>query len=282
MKFQIPHKNVLVEADYIKLGDNVTWGNDVQIKVRGTFEIGDNSHIGDRFQAQAETIVIGQYFYNHPTDSRGMIVGGGSSGFPQAHLRIGDRCTCHTGHINLARPVTLGDDVGLSHDVDILTHGFWGSVLEGHPAIFKPVSIGNNVIVGWKSVILPGVQIADNVVIGAHSTISKSLPESGIYVGSPAHFIRGIERPTLEVQQALLSKIVQEFTELLMCYKHPPLTIHAHYPVTQIQQLFLDVEKMSCWGEHDTVTDAFRDHLRRYGIRIFHPRGFQFKLERIK
>ena len=36
-----------------------------------------------------------------------------------------------------------------------------------------PVVIGNNVLVGTKSVIMPGVVIGDNVVIGANSVVTK-------------------------------------------------------------------------------------------------------------
>ena len=62
-----------------------------------------------------------------------MVIGGGGSNFPYAKLHIGDRMVCHTGHINLASPVTIGNDVGLSHDVDLITHGFWYSILDGYP-----------------------------------------------------------------------------------------------------------------------------------------------------
>jgi len=124
-------KNVHIVADELEIGNNVKFGKDVKITCKGKFKVGDNSIIGDRFTANAEEIIIGEYFYNGPTDSRGMIIGGGGSNFPYAKLHIGDRMVCHTGHINLASPVTIGNDVGLSHDVDLITHGFWYSILEG-------------------------------------------------------------------------------------------------------------------------------------------------------
>ena len=53
-----------------------------------------------------------------------------------------------------------------------------------------PVTIGDNVWVGANAVILPGVYIASNVVVGAGAVVTKDLTESGIYGGNPAKLIR--------------------------------------------------------------------------------------------
>lgn len=273
-------KKSFICADEIEIGNNVTFGHNIQINVRGKFSIGDNSYIGDRFVANAESITIGEHFFYIPTDSRGMFIGGGGSNFPFADLIIGDRCVCHTGHINLARPVTIGDDVGLSHDVDIITHGFWANPLEGYPKKTKEVVIGNNVIVGWKTIIMPGVSISDDIVIGAGSIVVKDLntPKS-VYAGSPAKFIGPIVQPSLEKQNEMFLEIVNEFNELMNFYENP-YTISHEYPVVKLNGLTLNLLELTCNGDHDEVTDAFRDFLRRHGIRIFHERGFPFKLIR--
>lgn len=273
--------NVHVVADELEIGNNVKFGKDVKITCRGKFKVGDNSIIGDRFTANAEEIIIGEYFYNGPTDSRGMIIGGGGSNFPYAKLRIGDRMVCHTGHINLASPVTIGNDVGLSHDVDLITHGFWYSVLEGYPRVFKEINIGNNVIVGWKTVIMSGVDIADNVVIGSHSTITKSLLESkAIYAGAPAKLIKHVTEPTLEEKIQMLEGLISDFKDLMSYYEVPNFTINAQYPYLYLNDLQINVDDFSYTGVHDVVTDAFRDFARRYGIRVYVPHGFKFNLMR--
>lgn len=281
MRISLPD-NGFIEANDIQIDENVKFGKNVQIKVRGTISIGHDSYVGDRFSAVGEDIEIGAFFYNGPTDSRGMVIGGGSSNFPYAKLKIGNGMVCHTGHINLARPVTIGNDVGLSHDVDIITHGFWGSVLEGYPQMFAGTTIGNNVIVGWKSVIMGGTEIADNVVIGAHSTVVKSLPTSkAIYAGSPAKFIREIKEPTKEEKVKLLQDMCQEFVTLLSAYQEPIDKLEISYPLIQLNQLTMDVETRTCNGVHDGVTDAFRDYIRRFGIRFFvQHRPFMFNLIR--
>ncbi|HMS90609.1 MAG TPA: hypothetical protein PKC87_00090 [Candidatus Absconditabacterales bacterium] len=274
-------KNIYIEAAEINLGDNIKLGKDIDIRVRGKFKIGENSVIGDRFRANAEEIIIGDYFFNVPTDSRGMFIGGGASNFPDAKLHIGDRMVCHTGHINVACPVNIGDDVGLSHDVDIITHGFWSSVLNGYPRMFKGVDIGNNVIVGWKTVIMGGVDITNNVVIGAHSTVTKSLDvEKGIYVGTPAKLVKTVKEPLLIEQHEILGEIVDEFKKLMKYYVVDRLEVEASYPFVKVNDLLIDVIRLTFEGYHDKVSDAFRDFLRRYGIRVFAPHGFLFKLER--
>ena len=271
----------ILEAGELVIGNNVKFGKDINIKVRGRLEIGDNSIIGDRFTVNAENVTLGEYFYNGPTDSRGMIIGGGSSNFPYANLKIGSGMVCHTGHINLAAPVTIGNDVGLSHDVDLITHGFWYSVLQGYPRVFKEINIGNNVIVGWKTVIMSGVNIADNIVIGSHSTVTKSLLESkAIYAGSPAKLIKHITEPPLNEKIQILKDLIADFKDLMSYYDVPEFTINAEYPYLYINKLEINTANFSYKGEHDLITDAFRDFARRYGIRIYAPRGFKFNLTR--
>jgi acetyltransferase-like isoleucine patch superfamily enzyme len=281
MVYQDIEKNVYIQANEIILGDNLKFGNDIDIRVRGKFQIGANSVIGDRFKANAEEIIIGEYFFNVPTDSRGMFIGGGAAGFPNAKLKIGDRVVCHTGHINLACPVIIGDDVGLSHDVDIITHGFWASVLEGYPRMFAGVTIGNNVIVGWKTVIMSGVTITDNVVIGAQATVTKSLTTpKGIYVGAPAKLVKMVEEPSLEEKHKMFIEIEKEFRELVSYYKVDNFTFELDFPFIKVNNLTIDTEEINYTGEHDIISDAFRDFLRRYGIRLFAPQGFLFNLKR--
>ncbi|WP_100642213.1 acyltransferase [Alteromonas facilis] len=51
--------------------------------------------------------------------------------------------------------------------------------------------VGNNVFIGAKSIILPGVVIVDNVVVAAGSIVNKSILESNVIVaGNPAIIVR--------------------------------------------------------------------------------------------
>ncbi len=85
----------------------------------------------------AETITIGE----DAKINEQVFVGGLSSS--DSHLRIGARTILmqHT-FINVARPVTIGDDTGIGGRCSIFTHGSWQNQLDGYPVTFAPVTIG--------------------------------------------------------------------------------------------------------------------------------------------
>lgn len=61
-----------------------------------------------------------------------------------------------------------------------------------------PVRIGNNVWIGSNAVILPGVTIGDNSVIGAGSVVTNDIPENVVAVGNPCRVLREINEQDKE------------------------------------------------------------------------------------
>lgn len=53
-----------------------------------------------------------------------------------------------------------------------------------------PVNIGNNVFIGCNVLILKGVTIGDNAVIGAGSVVTRDVPDNCIVAGNPAVIIK--------------------------------------------------------------------------------------------
>nr|WP_244842566.1 sugar O-acetyltransferase [Lactococcus nasutitermitis] len=53
-----------------------------------------------------------------------------------------------------------------------------------------PISIGDDCWLGGSVIILPGVAIGENVVIGAGSVVTKDIPSNCLVAGNPAHLIR--------------------------------------------------------------------------------------------
>ncbi len=55
------------------------------------------------------------------------------------------------------------------------------------------IVIGNNVYVGMSAMIMPGVEIGDNCIIGAHTVVTKNIPSNSVVVGVPARVISSID-----------------------------------------------------------------------------------------
>ena len=55
------------------------------------------------------------------------------------------------------------------------------------------VVIGENVWIGDKATILPGVSIGDGAVIGANAVVTKDVPPYSVVVGNPAKIINKVK-----------------------------------------------------------------------------------------
>ena len=58
----------------------------------------------------------------------------------------------------------------------------------------KPVNIGNDVWIGGNCVILPGINIGNNVIIAAGSVVTKDIPDNTLVAGIPAKKLRELEK----------------------------------------------------------------------------------------
>lgn len=57
---------------------------------------------------------------------------------------------------------------------------------------FARITIGENVFIGCRVIIMPGVNIGNNVVVGAGSLVTKDIPEGEVWAGRPAKFLMSI------------------------------------------------------------------------------------------
>lgn len=91
--------------------------------------------------------------------------------------------------------VTIGDNVMMGPECIIYTqnHAFSDlsipMIKQGFSPM-RPVTIGNDVWIGGRVIILPGVTIADGCVIGAGAVVTKSTERNGIYGGNPCKRIK--------------------------------------------------------------------------------------------
>ena len=81
--------------------------------------------------------------------------------------------------------IEIGDNVTFTH-ATILAHDASTKIPLGKTKIGK-VCIGNDVFIGYGTIILPNVKIGSQVVIGAGSVVNHDLPDNCIAVGNPCH-----------------------------------------------------------------------------------------------
>ncbi|MGB9544746.1 acyltransferase [Vibrio harveyi] len=70
-------------------------------------------------------------------------------------------------------------------DIPLIEQGYYPS---------KDILVKNGAWIGANSIILPGVEIGRNAVVGAGSIVTKSVPDYCIVVGSPARVINEIDK----------------------------------------------------------------------------------------
>ena len=106
----------------------------------------------------------------------------------QGHTRIGKGSKIQS-HTFICEYVTIGERCFIGHGVMFANDMF----REGKPnpdrESWGRIVIGNDVSIGSGATIL-AVTVADGVVIGAGSVVTKSLTEKGVYAGNPAKLLR--------------------------------------------------------------------------------------------
>lgn len=92
--------------------------------------------------------------------------------------------------------ITLGTNVHITDGVKFLTHD-GGTLIFRHRVpdleITKPIVIGNNVYIGNNAMLLPGIHVGDNVLIGAGAVVTKNIPNNSVAVGVPARVIKSAD-----------------------------------------------------------------------------------------
>lgn len=94
------------------------------------------------------------------------------------NVRIGSGCVIHDTDHHSTDPKLR---TGKSKSADVAG------------AIKRPVIIKNNVFMGARCIVLKGVTIGENSIIGAGSVVTKNIPDNEIWAGNPAKFIKKLD-----------------------------------------------------------------------------------------
>jgi len=111
------------------------------------------------------------------------------------NIEIGD-CFCSNHNLTILDPakVIFGNNVLVGPNCSFYTslHPLNQNHRKNGLEKAKPIIIGNNVWFGGNVVVLPGVSIGDNVVIGAGSIVKNDIPSNSIAAGNPCKIIKNI------------------------------------------------------------------------------------------
>lgn len=111
------------------------------------------------------------------------------------HITVGKRfyANSYCTIIDVA-PVTIGDNVLLGPNVQIITagHPIHPDSRNSKYEYGIPITIGDNVWIGAGAIILPGVNIGSNTVIGAGAVVTKDVPDGVVAAGNPCRIIKEI------------------------------------------------------------------------------------------
>jgi acetyltransferase-like isoleucine patch superfamily enzyme len=224
----------------MRIAPDVIIEDGATIDVTEYLEIGEGSHIRSNCIIEGRWIRIGKRFW---MDWHAHI-GGGSCFDVHSKLVIGD--DCHMGrysHINTAREVKIGNEVGIGIGTRIYTHGAYLPENAGFPVKFAPVTIGNRV---WmpEARVMPGTAIEDNVVIATMSLVEGHLRSGCLYGGVPAKLLKENVYP-----KQLSEEEVESINDNI---RREAMEIHSH-------RLEIGLE-----SDYDVI---LRNQLRRHGIR---------------
>jgi maltose O-acetyltransferase len=114
--------------------------------------------------------------------------------FPVGVVRLGDRSGLGIAS-HMKGPVTIGSDVMMGPEVVIFTtdHAFEDTnrpMREQGMSATRPVIIEDDVWIGQRAMILPGVSVGRGAVIAAGAVVTKDVPPNSMVGGNPAKVLR--------------------------------------------------------------------------------------------
>ncbi|AQQ71513.1 Maltose O-acetyltransferase [Limihaloglobus sulfuriphilus] len=94
-------------------------------------------------------------------------------------------------YIQAINGVEIGDDTIIAPGIRIISANHNLNDYNNHDKA-QPIRIGNRCWLGTNCIILPGVELADNVIVAAGSVVTKSFSSNCVIAGTPAKVIKKI------------------------------------------------------------------------------------------
>ena len=172
-------KNVVIGPN-VYIGPNCSIGDFSSIRANSSLvsdvQVGSNTHVHNG-------AVLGSDGFGYAPSKDGYIkIEQLGSLIIGSNIEIGAGCTIDRGALgdtHIHDGVKLDNQVHIAHNVELGSH----SAIAACCAIAGSTVIGKNFKMGGLSGVLGHLNIADNVTVGAHTLITKSIKESGEYIG---------------------------------------------------------------------------------------------------
>lgn len=95
--------------------------------------------------------------------------------------------------------ITLADHVRITKGVRFITHdgGLWVprklGLIDANADRFGRIYVGENTNIGWDAIIMPGVTIGKNCIVGCGAVVTKDVPDNSVVAGIPAKVLETVE-----------------------------------------------------------------------------------------
>lgn len=250
------------DSEFTEIADGVRAHRTARIEV-ADFRAGPGTVVNAHAQLYGTKIHLGRECWI----DQYAVIGGGSAFDPMASFEAG--AWLHLGmfsQVNMARPVTAGDEVGIGISSRVFSHGAYLSEWEGFPVQFEGVALGSRV---WlpKAQVNPGARIGDDVVAAAGAVIVEDVPAGSFVGGVPARVLRKDAFPrrlTPDERERVLRAIAGEIEAI----GGEPCTVDAGSGQLRLGDTVFRLDDRGIDGPATPASEVARNQLRRHGIRF--------------
>lgn len=114
---------------------------------------------------------------------------------PNSSIRIGNYTAINNNFLAIAcNRIDIGEHCRIGINCQMMDFDAHGIAADQRSSVgeISEIVIGDNVWIGNNVIVLPGVHIGSNSIIGAGAVVTKDVPENVIYAGVPAKFIKSL------------------------------------------------------------------------------------------